>query len=198
MLKLLTSSFITYNLLKKTKTANSEETTIESENQISKSAICILFPHGDSKVTGLVSFHQKNYLSETNIVANVSNLNPNSLHGFHIHKYGDLTNGCITAGPHFNPLNKTHGGPDDEERHVGDLGNIKTDEKGFGYLATTDKLVTLFGINSIIGRSCVVHGGTDDLGRGGNDESKKTGNAGCRLACGVIGLSDKFKNLPPQ
>lgn len=199
MLKLLTSSLITYKLLNTTsKKSSTTPPTPTTTAQTSKSAICILFPHNSSGVSGLISFHQKAFTSETHIIANVSNLSPNSLHGFHIHKYGDLTNGCITAGPHYNPRNKTHGGPSDEERHVGDLGNIKTDEKGFGYLAVTDSLVSLFGEESVVGRSCVVHGGTDDLGRGGDQESQRTGNAGSRLACGVIGLSDRFKNLPPQ
>jgi len=49
--------------------------------------------------------------------------------------------------------------------------------------------VKLFGAESVLGRTLVVHAGTDDLGRGGNEESKKTGNAGARPACGVIGIS---------
>jgi Cu-Zn family superoxide dismutase len=80
---------------------------------------------------------------------------------------------------------------------VGDLGNLKTNEEGFAYAAFTDHMVTLNGENSIIGRSVVVHEKEDDLGRGGNDESLKTGNSGKRLACGVIGLANSFKNLPP-
>jgi Cu-Zn family superoxide dismutase len=86
----------------------------------------------------------------------------------------------------------------DSERHVGDLGNLKTDEKGNAYLATTDTQIKLFGEDSVVGRSCVVHAGEDDLGRGGHKDSSTTGNSGARVACGVIALSADFKNLPPK
>ena len=168
-----------------------------SNTKTKKSALCILYPDNDQGVNGLVSFYQENFSSKTKIVANVSNLSPNSLHGIHIHQYGDLTQGCKTAGSHFNPFNKVHGGPADIERHVGDLGNLKTDERGNAFMAVEDSLITLHGEASIIGRSVVVHANEDDLGKGGNDESLKTGNAGTRLACGVIGLCDRFKSLPP-
>lgn len=107
-----------------------------------------------------------------------------------------------------NPQNKTHGAPEDEERHVGDLGNFKTDGQGNAEGSVTDKLIKLIGPDSVVGVCClsgqlqskdlltfpqrtiVVHGGTDDLGKGGHEESKKTGNAGPRPACGVIGISN--------
>ena len=169
----------------------------DSNVDVTRNAICILHPDGDSNTHGVVSFSQPDFSSPTKIVANVRGLNPNAFHGFHIHQFGDLTEGCKTAGPHFNPHGKNHGGPGDNERHVGDLGNLKTDSEGNAYQAFTDPLVTLHGEFSIIGRSVVVHKDTDDLGKGGKEDSLTTGHAGARVACGVIGLSDKFKNLPP-
>ena len=103
-----------------------------------------------------------------------------------------MTEGCKTAGPHYNPFNKTHGGPLDEERHVGDLGNLDAKEDGVAHYEWDDHLIHLHGEFSVIGRSCVCHADEDDLGRGGHELSKTTGNAGARLACGVIGLSAPF------
>ena len=78
------------------------------------------------------------------------------LHGFHVHEFGDNTNGCVSAGGHYNPHGKTHAGPDDESRHVGDLGNVKADESGIAKVDMTDKFITLNGPLSVIGRTMVV------------------------------------------
>jgi len=116
-------------------------------------------------------------------------------HGFHIHEKADFSDGCMSAGPHWNPYNKTHGAPCDEERHAGDLGNIVADASGVGTGSIVDHLVKLEGPYSVIGRSVMVHEDEDDLGTGDNSQpgvngftSKSTGNAGARIACGEIKL----------
>jgi len=136
-----------------------------------------------------VTFEQSSESSPTTISWDISGNDPSAERGFHIHQFGDNTNGGLSAGPHYNPHGKTHGAPTDSERHVGDLGNFKTDGQGNAKGSTTDSLIKLIGEQSILGRTIVIHGGTDDLGKGGNEESKKTGNAGPRPACGVIGIA---------
>lgn len=151
-------------------------------------AIAVL--KGDSNVSGIVRFEQESEDQSTKISWEITGNDANALRGFHIHEFGDNSNGCTSAGPHFNPYKKTHGAPGDETRHVGDLGNISTDAQGVAKGSVTDKHVKLLGPLSVIGRTVVVHAGQDDLGKGGNDESLKTGNAGGRVACGVIGISN--------
>ena len=84
---------------------------------------------------------------------------------------------------------KTHGSPEDELRMVGDLGNIVVTESGDSQVELTDSVITLLGPHSIIGRSIVIFAGEDDQGRGGHENSLQTGNAGPRIAAGVVGLA---------
>jgi hypothetical protein len=70
---------------------------------------------------------------------------------------GDLTGGCVSAGPHFNPLGVAHGARSDTVRHKGDLGNIESDEKGVADFEFTDSALSLNGPFSIIGRALMVH-----------------------------------------
>ena len=68
----------------------------------------------------------------------------------------NLVPGCTSAGAHFNPFNKEHGGPEDADRHVGDLGNVTAGENGVANVNITDKMIDLAGPQSIIGRTVVV------------------------------------------
>ena len=109
-------------------------------------------------------------------------------HGFHIHEFGDTSEGCKSMGGHYNPDGVDHG--DLEEGHVGDLGNVTATEDGVADFTIIAKRVDLMGDRSVVGRGIVIHADRDDLGKGGDAESKKTGNAGDRLACGVITLKE--------
>ena len=119
----------------------------------------------------------------TLIKGTITGLTPGE-HGFHIHEFGDMSDGCKSMGGHYNPDGVDHGNIN--EGHVGDLGNITADKSGTAKFTIQAKRVDLIGERSVIGRGFVVHSDVDDLGKGGDDESLKTGNAGDRLACGVI------------
>ncbi|KAK0219248.1 superoxide dismutase [Armillaria fumosa] len=142
-------------------------------------------------VNGNVVFLQDQPDGPVQIRGRIQGLDPSALRGFHVHEFGNLTDGCTSAGAHYNPFNTPHGAPTDsvQSRHVGDLGNIQSDGSGVAVLDFRDGIIKLDGPLSIVGRSVVVHTGTDDLGRGGTPLSLTTGNAGARAACGVIELT---------
>jgi Cu-Zn family superoxide dismutase len=151
----------------------------------SKTAYCQLNVIPDSPVTGTVVFIQDGEGNPTWIVANMDGMTP-GYHGFHIHESSNFTDGCTSAGSHYNPFNMSHGGPTSNVRHVGDLGNVLADLTGNARLNMDDNLITLEGETSIVGRACVVHDMYDDYGRGGQNDSMTTGHAGGRINCGEV------------
>ncbi|XP_068241764.1 superoxide dismutase [Cu-Zn]-like isoform X2 [Palaemon carinicauda] len=156
----------------------------EKEKQTRKATVVLV---GDAQ--GILTMTQAEPpVGATHIEGEILNLTP-GLHGFHIHELGDLSGGCASAGGHYNPYKKTHGAPAHRVRHIGDLGNILADSQGRAYVNITDPLVSLVGPRSVLGRAVVVHSGEDDLGLGGDEGSLKTGNAGGRVACGIIGYA---------
>lgn len=150
------------------------------------------------KVTGTVTFTQTTGGNTTIDVSltGFDTSDANTKHGFHIHEFDDLTRGCNSLGGHYNPKGNDHGGPTDSIRHYGDLGNIDESSKGTVEKTLTDHLVTLSGDFSVIGRSVVVHEKEDDLGKGGNEGSRTTGNAGKRLSCCIIKTNSSNMSSP--
>ncbi|KAK3546463.1 hypothetical protein QTP70_026318, partial [Hemibagrus guttatus] len=141
-------------------------------------------PIGQPEIYGQVLFKQIFPTGILQVLINAHGLptDDQQKRAIHIHQYGDLSQGCITAGPHYNPLGVDH------PAHPGDLGN---------YVAINGTIRqqlnmeggTLFGGQSILGRAVVIHEKEDDLGFGSNKESKRSGNAGKRIAGCVIGIS---------
>ena len=110
------------------------------------------------------------------ITANIKGLKPNQKFGFHIHEFGICTNKALMAGGHLNPWNQKHGGPQDTEKHLGDLGNLSSDAQGQALYSAVLK----GRLKKFLGRSVVIHAQPDDF------KSQPTGNSGDRIACGVI------------
>ncbi|KAI1321484.1 hypothetical protein EDD11_005175 [Mortierella claussenii] len=183
----------------------------------SGAAVCILDINHDNhlktvlpnsnKPYGLVRFLQVN--EETCVVdVTVQGLKPGR-HGIHIHELGDTSGGPLTTGGHYNPTGVDHG--DEETGHVGDLGNVEVNEKGWGDLVLESRRIKVW---DIIGRSMVVTEKEDDLGKLGKvtpgtttpttttgtkttgpvtEElrrlSKEDGNSGKGVICGIIARS---------
>ena len=151
-------------------------------------AICVI---RNNQVNGVIKINEINR-HMVHITGQITGLSP-GLHGFHIHRCGNLEKECDSCCDHYNPHGKKHGGPNSNERHVGDLGNIKANKQGIAIIDQMDHLVKLSGPYSVIGRSFVVHESEDDLGQGTGklrEESYRTGNAGKRIGCGVIGIDE--------
>lgn len=143
-------------------------------------AVAKLDSKSGSKVTGTVTFAKMG--DEVQVVADVQGLTPGK-HGFHIHEKGDCSApDASSAGGHFNPMHQHHGGPTSAEHHVGDLGNIEADASGKAHLDWKGKM-NLTGTASVVGKSVVVHDKEDDL------KTDPAGNAGPRVACGVIEIA---------
>jgi Cu-Zn family superoxide dismutase len=147
------------------------------------------------KIKGTVYFTEDLKTDIVQIDIQIHGLKKNGLHGFHIHESGDLTSHCESMCSHFNPFSKTHGCPGMKQRHVGDLGNLKTDTNGCAHYKMVDDVIKLRGTKAnIIGRGLIIHADEDDCGQGGNEASLLNGNAGKRIACAVIGYSkENFK-----
>jgi Cu-Zn family superoxide dismutase len=123
------------------------------------------------------------------IVAHVHSLTPGP-HAFHIHSVGKAEAPSFkSSGGHFNPYGKGHGLKNPNGRHAGDLSNLQVGSDGVGTTVVLASLVTLEeGANSLFdedGSAIVIHAGADD-NNPKDDPQNKAGNAGARVACGVI------------
>jgi Cu-Zn family superoxide dismutase len=112
-------------------------------------------------------------------------LGRNGVHAIHVHERGDCSAAdASTAGGHFNPGGAAHGRAGTPPHHLGDMDNLQANAQG---VAKVD--IRLYGVtlgsgaaNDILGRAIIVHANADDY------TSQPTGNAGGRVACGVIDM----------
>lgn len=141
-------------------------------------AVARLQPADGSDVGGTVTFTQQ--ADGVLVVANVTGLT-GAEHGFHIHETGECTAPFESAGGHLDPYDYPHGCAPEDQRELGDIGNLEVGDDGTGtYHAVLDKISLVDPAHQIAGRSVIVHAGADDC------STQPTGESGDRIACGVI------------
>lgn len=142
-------------------------------------AVATLAPTAGNTASGTVEFSERSDGS-VEVTAELSNV-PEGRHGFHIHEKGDCGDNGNAAGGHFNPMGTPHGAPGVDAHHAGDFGNIVATADGKARTSFTTRSITLKeGAASAIGHAVILHANPDDL------QTQPTGNAGGRIACGVV------------
>ena len=134
----------------------------------------------DSKVKGTIYFEKTS--KGMHVHGEITGLTPGE-HGFHVHEFGIWSPDGMSSGGHFNPTKAAHSSHDSPKRHVGDLGNVKADDRGKAMVDLDDDELSFEGAHCILGRGLVVHEKADDL------KSPPAGNAGGRLAVAIIGVA---------
>lgn len=142
-------------------------------------ATASLAPTTGNTASGTISFRELSGGS-VEVMVNLTGVPP-GVHGFHIHEKGDCGDNGNAAGGHFNPLATPHGAPEADPHHAGDFGNVTAEADGTVRRTFTTQSITLgTGATSAIGHAVILHANADDL------TTQPTGNAGGRIACGVV------------
>jgi Cu-Zn family superoxide dismutase len=145
------------------------------------SAVANLAPTSGSTATGTVMLQQLGDGS-VEVRANLTGV-PEGVHGFHIHEKGDCGDNGNAAGGHYNPTGTPHGAPQADPHHAGDFGNVTADAQGNVTARFTTRSITVAeGPTTAVGHAIILHANPDDL------QTQPTGNAGARIACGVVTL----------
>lgn len=145
-------------------------------------AIAVVQATQGNKTGGAIRFSQQG--TKVRITGEVTGLNPNQKHAFHIHEFGDASApDAASAGGHYNPGGHQHGDIAAAERHAGDLGNLQADATGKARVDLTVEGLTVCGATSpVLGRSVIIHKNADDF-------TQPVGNAGPRIGIGIIGVA---------
>ncbi len=152
-----------------------------SPARVASEAVAVMAPTAGNEARGVVRFVQTS--TGVEVVADIEGLEPGRRYAIHIHEKGDVSgaDGKKTGG-HYNPEKHDHGLPSQDDRHAGDLGNLTADARGEAHYEITVTNITVGGVeNPILGRGVIIHAGEDD-------GSQPTGNAGARIAQGVVGF----------
>ncbi|KAJ3099633.1 hypothetical protein HDU96_010608, partial [Phlyctochytrium bullatum] len=162
-------------------------------NSTQWSAAAVLTPSSNSGVSGTVLFVQRAFDAGVQVVVALNGLKPKAKHAFHVHEFGDISDPAgLAAGLHHNPLGKPHGCPalNGTTTHAGDFGTLEADDQGRIFATLTPSASNILPDSplSYLGRAVIVHAQPDDC------VSQPVGNAGVRIAQGVVGSRDPAAN----
>ncbi|MEL1263363.1 superoxide dismutase family protein [Pseudoxanthomonas putridarboris] len=147
-------------------------------------AVAVLASASGSLVSGTVTVTPMG--TGLHLTGEVGGLPANSTHAFHVHEKGDCSAAdASSAGPHFNPFDTEHGQAGSGAHHAGDMNNIVANAEGVATINAHVEGVTLGGgaVNDVANRALIVHAAPDDY------TSQPAGNAGARVACGIIKIT---------
>ncbi len=148
--------------------------------------VAVFTPTQGNRVRGVLRLTQDG--DELRVQGRIGNLTPGK-HGFHVHQFGDARGPDGTAtGGHYDPEGHDHGALDSKS-HAGDFGNITADEKG---VARVNIRTSKTKLHFILGRAFIIHADEDDL------TTQPTGDAGGRVAVGVIGIGNPDYKVPAR
>lgn len=144
-------------------------------------AMATLQPTSNSTARGTVHFQQ---LRDGGIEVQIDLTGvPPGVHGFHVHEFGNCGDNGNAAGGHFNPTKMPHASPEAASHHAGDFGNVTAAANGEVHTRFVTRSITIAeGERSVVGKAVILHANPDDL------TTQPTGNAGGRIACGVVGI----------
>ena len=146
-----------------------------------QSAVAVLASASGSLVRGKLTLRPMG--DGVHLTGEIGGLGANTTHAIHIHEKGDCSAAdASSAGGHFNPSGQPHGQVGRGPHHAGDMNNLVADAEGVAKVDVHASGVTLGGgaANDVAGRAVIVHAAADDYA------SQPAGNAGARLACGLI------------
>ncbi len=189
----LTVSFATVACKKKeaaptpepTATAETSPATPVAPVATGRTATATIKGNTDADLAGTVTFAETP--EGLKIVADLSGIDVDGKHGFHIHEGTECVGDFKSAGGHWNPAEALHATPPTSPRHGGDLGNVEV-AKGSAHLEIISTDLSLDGANSVVGRAVILHAKEDD------GKTQPTGNAGDRWGCGLVTLDGTDAN----
>lgn len=150
--------------------------------KVGKQAVATLASKSGSKAGGEALFAEGKGTVTLHLL--ITGAEP-GMHAVHIHDTGDCSAAdASSAGGHWNPSSENHGKWGTKPFHHGDIGNVEVGADGRAQMTLGSSMWTLGGPpeTNILGHAVVVHAKADDF------TTQPSGNAGGRIACGVIEL----------